>query len=451
MQATLARKIAALDAAEPGAWRIVSDAAESSGPDRVVALRILGAIGSAESTALLEATLKGNDYHAIGLAAAGLTRRQCGAYLGDLERAAHPPDGQAEPAVLDGIARAGDDQAAKILIDVAESAALPASGIAFGLLGKMGRASEPLLAETVTSGRSSWSRETAAWTLLGMKDAQDVNAFRSALSDSDERVRIAAAIGLARLGDATGEAQLNAAAGGNGDLRTDAIVSLAALGRPEAIATLRGLLAGGNEASRGQTVWAIARSGSASLKDLAYRLGVDRQPVLRGMLAERLFDPADKRDAAELQEMLTNGDAVSKVIAAGRLMSTGSNAAAQALARALDSDNQGARGLALQLASGYPELRPEVAKRLASTDPAVQVAALSAIADLRRTDEFNDLAKYLTSRSPDVSASAARTLVALDPKAAKPVLRAGQTSKINYVRIYSAAMLIAADLRTTGG
>jgi HEAT repeat protein len=403
---------------------------------------------------LLEATLKGKDAFAIGMVAAGLTRSQCEAYLSDLERVAHPPDAETSAVVLpilDAIARAGTEPAAKILSDVAESGNMPAAGVAFGSLGKMGPTSEPLLAKMVTDGRTTWSRETAAWTLLGMKGPLEASAFRAALRDADGQVQTAAAIGLARMGDSAGVPQLERAASGSGSDRTDALVSLAILGRPGAIETLRGLATSENEAVRGQTVWAMARSGSPAMKGLAYQLELDRQPVLRRMLADKLFDPSDRRDAAELQEMLANGDAVSKVIAAGRLLSTGSDAAKQAVARALDSDDQNARSLALQIASGYPELRPELAKRLASADPLVQVAALSAIADLRKTDRLNDVAAYLTSGSPDVSAAAARTLVALDPNAAKPLLRAGLASKITYVRIHSAAMLIAADMRAPSG
>jgi len=442
--------ILAADKPQTDAWHILVQAVDARGPDEASALGMLGAIGNPESRALIEATLKGKDIAAIGLVAVGLTPDQCALYLPDLARAARDPGGGPKLIILDAIARAGTSDAARILADIADSAGLPTAGVAFGLLEqRMASVAEPLLIETVTSGRSTWSRETAAWTLIRMRAAGALAAFRSALHDTDDRVRFAAAVGLAHLRDAEGKPQLEAAARDHGGKnRIEALVSLAVLGQPEALDSLNALATSPDEAVRGRVVWAMAGSGSMNLKQFAYRLGLDRQAVPRRMLAEKLFDPGDPRDMALLQEMLANGDDISQLVAAQRLLGTKiTDRAENVVARALGSEREAARTLALKIASARPALQPELARRLSSPDPAVQIAALSAIAGLHQKERFVEVTPYLASEARAVSAAAARTLVALDPNAAKPGLEEGLASTSSHVRIHSAAMLLAAGVR----
>jgi HEAT repeat protein len=313
----------------------------------------------------------------------------------------------------------------------------------------MGAVAEPFLIQMVTAGWSARSRETAAWTLLRMRARGALAAFHSALRDSDEGVRVAAAVGLAQFGNPEGRAQLEAAAGSPGnEYRITALVCLAALGVGHAHDDLKALITGPDEAVRARTVWQMVGSGDVRLKEFAYGLGLDRQPTLREMLAEKLLDPADPRDAAVLQDMITNGDEMSQLIAAQRLLGTKLTERAEAaVGRAIESGNQAVRALAVKIASGYPALRPELARHLSSPDPEVKISALSVIADLHEKERFGEAAPYLASVDRAVSAAAARTIAALDPNAAERVFEEGLTSKTSYVRIHSAAMLLAIAAR----
>jgi HEAT repeat protein len=446
MLAAAAGIAAAADPQQTESWNILTQALHAGGPDQASAFGMLGAIGSAESRAVVEATLRGDDIKAIGLLAAGLTPEQCAFYLPDLGKAAGAPGGgPAALSILDAIARARSADAAGVLAGIADSAGVPTAGVAFGLLERMGDVAAPFLITAVTTGRSAWSRETAVSTLLRMRSAGEAAAFRSALHDTDDRVRTAASVALAWLGDPEGKPQLEAAAANpSSDYQTDAVVGLAILGQSGAFERLEGLVASPDEAVRGRTAWAIARSGSVNLKQFAYRMGFDRQPVFRNMLAERLLDPGDPRDVAVLQAMIADGDEMSQLVAARRLLGTnGSGPAEQVVAKSLGSGNEAVRALAIETASSRQELRPVVARWLSSPDPAVQVAALSAIADLHQGERFAEVALYLPSDVRPVSAAAARALVALDPGAAKAALEAGLTSPRSHVRIHSAAMLLA--------
>jgi HEAT repeat protein len=432
------------------AWDIINQAVRSHGPDEASALGTLGAVDSPASQALIEATLKSGDGMAIASVATGLTSEQCAAHLADLGRAVEGPIMDVDkPRILGAIARAGNVEAARILSDVADRAGLPVAGVAFGVLGTMGAAAGPVLIGIVTGGHSAWSRETAAAVLRRLKVASALGAFRSALHDPDDKVRIEGALGLADSGSREGIPQLEAAAGSpDGEYRTTALVSLAALGVGHAYDDLKALITGPDEALRARTVWQMVGSGDVRLKGFAYRLGLDRQPIFRGMLAEKLLDPADPRDAAVLQDMIANGDEMSQLIAAQRLLGTKLTALAEAtVGRGIESGNQVVRALAVKIASGFPALRPELARHLSSPDPEVKISALSMIADLHEKERFSEVAPYVASEDRAVSAAAARTIAALDPDAAERVFEEGLTSKTSYVRIHSAAMLLAIAAR----
>jgi HEAT repeat protein len=127
----------------------------------------------------------------------------------------------------------------------------------------MGDVAAPFLIAAVTGGRTAWSRETAVSTLLRIRAAGAATAFRAALHDADDRVRTTASAALAWRGDPEGKPQLEAAAANpRSDYQTDALVGLAILGQAGAFGRLEALLTSSDEAVRGRTAWAIARSGS---------------------------------------------------------------------------------------------------------------------------------------------------------------------------------------------
>jgi hypothetical protein len=161
-----------------------------------------------------------------------------------------------------------------------------------------------------------------------------------------------------------------------------------------------------------------------------------------------LLDPNDPADANILREMIVQGTEMSRLIAAQRMLETKDNRLAEsAVTRGLSSENESARAFALKIAVGYAPLRPELARHLSSPDKAVEIAALSAIAFLHQKERFTEVARYIDTRYREVSAVAARTLVELDPYAAGPALEEGLASKSSYVRIHSAAMLVAVARR----
>jgi len=438
------------DTLQKEAWQIVTDAMRAGGEDAATALGMLPTIDDPTSRTLVGTALKGKDGTAIASISAGLSPAQCRSYLADLGTAAQDPGVGPKIPILDAIARAGTGEAAEILSRIADGDVGPTAGVAFGLLERMGTLAEPLFLRTATNGKTAWARETALSVLRRMRDTSAVVAFRSALHDSNEGVRTAGALGLAQLGHQDGRQQLETAARDSGSgYQMDALVALAIMGRPGGLDRLRELVTSPDEALRGRAVWAIARSGNMSLKEFSYRLGLDRQPVFRSMLAEKLLDPNDPKDRSVLQEIITKGDDTSQVVAAQRLLQSGVSASAEAaIARALTSQSDEVRHLALKVAAVQPALRPALAEQLASADPAVQIAAMSAISDLRQRDRFIAVAPYVASKVRGVSAAAARTLALLDPTAAEQVFQEGLTSNSAHVRIHSAAMLLAVAARS---
>ena len=448
----VAWRLCAVDTPEKTAWQVIARALQAGDDQAASALEMLGTIDDPTSRALIEATLKGNDAIAIGRVVAGLTSAQCRSYLGELERVAGElelaPTGFRHFGVLEGIARAGTGPAARILVGIATRAQQPEAGVAFGLLEqRMMTVAEPLLIETALSSQSPWSRETALSILRRAKSPSSLTAYQSALHDPDEHVRAAAALGLAQLGNRDGEAVIGALAKGdlNGPYQAEAAVGMVLLGKLGAIERLRLLVTSPDEAVRGRAVWAIARSGSPVLKEFAYQMGLDRQAIFRTMLAERLWDPSDPRDASALLEMITNGDEMSQLIGAERLTGTKLSARAEPIiASALASNSEAVRHLALKIASGQLSLENALAAQLEhGNDPAIQTAALEAIAHLHQSARYSQVVPYLASESRSVSAAAARTLAALDKEAAVRLFVEGVDSNNVYARIHSAAMLLA--------
>jgi HEAT repeat protein len=162
------------------------------------------------------------------------------------------------------------------------------------------------------------------------------------------------------------------------------------------------------------------------------------------MIAEKLLDPRDARDKSTLQEIVATGDEMSQLMAARRLLEVESSRQLESvISRGIASETEAVRQLAVKAASDQPALRAMIAVHLSSKDANVQLAALSAIADLGQLERFGDVANYLASPVPAVSAAAARTLVTLDPIGAEPVLTEALKSPKSHVRVNGAAMLLA--------
>jgi len=457
--------LSAAEDATAGAWRVLKEALRVRGPSSVIALELLGTIDDPTSRALLDEALKSKD--AAWHAAAGLTPPLCIHYLADLRRAARDPNADysvplsagINTAFLAAIARAGTSEAAQALAEIADEAGFPTAGYVLPQLDSMGPVAEPQLIRLARSGQSPSVRAASIGALRRMKTAGALDAFRAGLHDSDYSVRRIAALALASLGNDEGSRQLEATANdADVNFRNAALAALAALGHADAFDKLKALLASSDEKTRYGAVSAIAATGSPRLKAFAYQMKLDRQPAFAIMLADKLLDPKDPRDKTVLQELMTTGEERSRVLAAEHLLGTTSAGPAESvIKRALTSPDWTMRVFALEVASRHHQLRPELANRLSDSDPRVQAAALSAIAELHQKDRFKDVTSYLTNEeAPSVSLAAARTLVALDPAAAKGVFekvlksRAEEALSIwtSYIRIHSAAMLLAIEARS---
>lgn len=439
------RIAAAADAFPNDAWSVLTLAMDTGGVDAEDALMLLGAIDDQTARELLHATLRGKNGLAIASAAKGLTPAQCIRYLPELNAAALDPALEPKAEVLAAIGRAGDAAAAEALAQVGNQLESPTSGVAFGVLDHMGAVAESVLAEQAVSGQSAWVRETAASILRRKRIRSAVPVFSDELHDGDERVRVAGALGLAQWGVADGKEELKTAAKGKDtDDKVEALVALGVLGDPQAFRSLKTLIARSDEVTKGRVVWAIARSGNARLKAFVYQLRLQDKPEFRMMLAEKLFDPADTRDLGVLEQCLASGDEVMQLIAAERLLGTPAAGVAEAVVvRGFTSSNEQARYLALQLASRDRRVWPDLADRVSDPDPAVKVAALTAVGDLNQRERFEEVKPYLADERRLVSLTAARVLMSLDPNAARTVFESHVTSALSHVRIYSAAMLLA--------
>jgi len=435
--------LSAADTTQTAAWKIIVESVRSRGPDQAAAIEALGSINTPASRQLTESILGGKDSFMIAHLVKGLSARQSASLLPQLAAAAREVNPSTSLQVLAAIARAQNIDAARALGTFVGSGEQPRSGVAFGLLESMGAGAEPVLIDALRNGATAWTRETAGATLRRLASTSAIPAFRSALGDPDENVRSIAAVALARFGIPDGLAQLkSAAAKDSSPYQTAAMVALAALGQSDAIEKLKTAATSADRAVRNSAVWEMAWSGSQSIKQLAYALGLDRDVVSRDMLAEKLLDSSDPRDASVLHDMLDRGGEMSQLIAAQRLLPSGSFAAKLAVSRALDSQDVAVRAFALKLASGDPALRSDLARYIGSSDPEVQLAALSAAADLHQ-GQIAEISPYLSSPDRRISLAAARALVAIDPVAAGPILEKGIEAKGN-LRVHSAALLAAA-------
>lgn len=427
------------------AWTILTAAIDNGGPNAQLALQLLGGVEDDRGRALVRSILSGTSGPAINAVAKGLAASQCGQYLQELRRAALDPSVEPKMEIVATLGRAGNPEAARALVEIADQRADPLAGIAFGSVELMGSLAKPVLIQELTTGRSAKGRETAAHILRRLGATEAVAAYRSALSDSDSNVRLAAALGLAQLGLADSTAQLELAAkGGDVDHRIEAVTALAILGRLGAIDALKTIVTSSEEALRGEAVWAIARSGNARLKSLAYELKLHENVHFRSMLVEKLLDPSEPQDLAVLRATLGDKNEMSALIAARRLLGTPSESLARpTITRCLQSRDQHVQLYALKVASESTVMADELASSINEPDPAVKAAAISASADARQKGRFNEVQQYLTSDSPAVSLSAAKALLSLDSNRARGIFESHLDSDIDHVRIHSAAMLLA--------
>ena len=429
------------------AWKVLSLAIDGGGKYALDALAFLGAIDDDPARQLRDRVLEGRNGSTVAAVASGLTPAQCASHLQDLKRAALNPAIPIKTEILKAIARANSREAAQALIAVAHQADQSSRSVAFGLLESMGSVGVSFLQKESLFGQSALSRETAITMLTRLRVREAIPVFASTLLDANDNVRTAAALGLASWGIADGHKQLLVAADQiNGSYRIDALVSLAMLGDNKAFATLANSLRTSDEPTKLQTVWAIARSRNPRLKAFAYEMKLDENPEYRAMLAEKLLNPNDERDATVLRAALADPNQVLALIAAKTLMSVGRDQGAENLvSNALTSSTEEVRRRAAELALDQEALWPKLSTTLSATsDPMVVLAALSAIAKLRQTEKFDDVARYLTSDVEAITTSAAKTLAMLNPQKAQVLFEdeIRNTATPKYLKICSSAMLL---------
>jgi HEAT repeat protein len=418
---------------------------DGGGPEAQRALELLGSVDDERGRNLLGSLLKGANGAAISAVAKGLTAPQCAQYLPDLRKAALDPAVEPKIEIVAALGRAGTPEAAQALADVADQSSDLLAGIAFGSLERLGIVAEPVLERQLATSQSAKTRETAAHVLRRIGATGAGGAYRNALSDNDSKVRFAAALGLAQLGFPDGAPALELAAKGNNvDYQVEAITALAMLGRSGAVERLKTLARSPSETTRGKTVWAIARSGSPKLRDIAYDLKLEENPRFKTMLVEKLMDPNNARDLRVLRSAVSDENEMLALTAARRLIGTSSeDVAASAVSRGLRSKSEHVRLFALNVASESTAMSNDLATRISDSDPVVRAAAISAVATRHQTERFSEIQPNLTSTSPDVSLSAARALFSLDRNRARRLFESNLDSNVDHVRLYSAALLLA--------
>lgn len=429
------------------AWRVLRAAMNTGGVAAEAAFAVLGTIDDAESRRLIESLLKSESDWA-GAAARGLDATECVLYLPLLKGLALSPTFKGKPWVLSAIAKAGTPGAAEVLREVADAGVQPETGLAFGLLESMGAtAAGRALIDEAATGSEPRQRETAIYVLGGMQLPGVISAFRAALSDRDQRVRLAAALGLGRRGALDGRAEIETAAQSlNENDRIEAIVTLVKLGLPGWAERLKALVSAPNQAVAARTVWAIAGTGGSRLREFSYAQGLPARPAFRPLLAEKLLDPSDPRDLALLTEMLSDNDEATRLIAAGRLLKTRFSEKARAvIAQGLASGSDATRALALDEASNSAALQGTLAQLTGSGDPFVREAAIAAVGSSGQRDKFALLEAALRDPVPAVSLAAAKALASLDAASARPLLIRGLASDVAHVRMNCAALLLRID------
>jgi HEAT repeat protein len=396
---------------------------------------------------MVDRILKGSNDSAVEEVAQGLTPTEANDYLAELKDAALRNLTRPRPRIISAIARAGTAKAATALRELANQGTEPTAGLAFGLLSEMPPAvADPELIKELLQGASPEVRETAAFILVGKWSRSYIPVFRSVLKDPYERVRFAAALGLAKSGISDGVTELKATAhGDNKDSRLEAIAALASLGEPTAISELKRLVSTSAGANKTSVVWAIASFGAASLKPVTYELGLDRNPVFVSMLAETIYDPNNNRDLSAMRSGIGRDDGAAGLVIASKLLGTSADKDAEiGIIRALSSTSKPVRDLAVQVATSKSRFWPALAERLNDPDPSVKVAALDAIKNLHQTEKFDEVAESLSNPNTvaSVSLAAAKTMAALDPQRALEYFSEKLSSSTGYTRIFSASMVL---------
>lgn len=127
--------------------------------------------------------------------------RDANDYLPELKDAALRNLTRPRPRIISAIARAGTAKAATALRELANQGTEPTAGLAFGLLSEMTPAvADPELFRELLQEASPQVRETAGFVLVEKWSRSYIPVFRSALKDPNERLRCAAALGLAKSG-----------------------------------------------------------------------------------------------------------------------------------------------------------------------------------------------------------------------------------------------------------
>ena len=415
------------------------------GPIRSEAFGLLGFINNQASDKIIEKTLSGNDGSDINDTSRGLDQEQCRAFEDKLQTAAENPAVRSKFMVLGAIGRAKNAKAAKILIGFAEEkiSGQFVLGLVFGQLDELGLVAVPALKQEVLSGKVADARATAA-AILGRKYAsKSSNVFLQALHDKDPLVRWHAAMGLARVKDRRGMAELKqndiGPLGGN---RIETLLALAQLEDESAYREAEAILSGTNQAAKFQAAWAIARWKNQRLETFLSHTALAQNRNVQSVLAERYFDPNQPAGKSALATDLESHDSVLQVIAARRLIGASvRNRAIAVLSNALKSPNEQVRNLALETAKKNAELWPVLASLRFDRDPMVQTAAIEACTRLKIAGSYNDLSFLVRSENQDVSLAAAKGMATLQPHQAETDFEQYLSSKKGHLKLYSSAML----------
>jgi HEAT repeat protein len=428
------------------AWNVLTLAIDAGGPEADSALALLGSIQDPRARQVMDRILKGSNDSAIDDVAEGLTPVEANNYLTELKDAALRNVTHPRPRIISAMARAGTAKAATALRELANQGTEPMAGLAFGMLSEMvPTVADPELIMGLLQGASPQVRETAGFVLVEKWSRSYIPVFRSALKDPRKRVRLAAALGLAKSGISDGVTELKATANGSDkDLRLDAIVALASLGEPKAISELKQLVKTSDGANKARVVWAIASFGAPGLKRLTYELGLNVNPIFVSMLAEKLYDPSDARDLSAMRSALKGGDIPGLAIAGELLGTSADKDAAAEIIRGLATTSQPMRDLAVQIAVSHPRFWPALSDRLKDPDPSIKLAALDAIKNLHQTGKFDEVAECFSNPNTvgSVSQAAARTMAALDSPRALEYFSEKLSSSTGYARVLSAAMVL---------
>jgi cellulose synthase operon protein C len=326
-----------------------------SDPDvevRLAAVEVARRLGLADLGARLSAWLSDPEPR-IRLAAAETLREEPSSNaLPALGRASSDADPRVRSAVARALGASESGDAVVPLLGRLDDPVPDVRRDVVSALGRLGdrRAVVPLLARVMDPVAAV--RRVAARSLGELGDARAVSALVLVLRDADEGVRVAALEAVGRLGDASAVSSVIAGLDdGTPAVRAAALGALGRLGTPDAFAALVARL-GQSDLDLEQVLTALDRAGARTLP--ALRACVDTQSVLGAAdgCVRALARVGDAGDVDRVRAALERGAATPPVALAafGEL--------------------------------GGPNALPPALERLSDPDPAVRVAAATALLEL---------------------------------------------------------------------